>query len=69
MDLDRPTPIGPPGFELFKTSLDYTDGTKLDPFLGEMQCIAFRLMLSSCVFVCVYLCVCRICERQENGLR
>ena len=24
-------------------------------FLGEMQCIAFRLMLSSCV--CVYMCV------------
>ena len=29
-------------------------------FLGEMQRIAFRLMLSSyvCLCVCVYLCVC-----------
>ena len=26
-------------------------------FLGEMQCIAFRLMLSSCVSVCLCLCV------------
>ena len=29
------------------------------PFLGEMQRIAFRLMLSSCVCVCV--CVCEWC--------
>ena len=27
-------------------------------FLGEMQRIAFRLMLSVCVFVCVCLCGC-----------
>ena len=26
--------------------------------LGEMQCVAFRLMLSLCVCVCVCLCVC-----------
>ena len=32
-------------------------------FLGEMQHIAFRLMLSSCV--CVF--VCRVCEPHENG--
>ena len=50
-------------------------------FLGEMQCIAFRLMLSSCargrrrVCVCVRACVCvyvfmrvcRVCGPQENG--
>ena len=29
---------------------------KVRQFLGEMQCIAFRLMLSS--YVCVCLCVC-----------
>ena len=44
-------------------------------FLGEMQCIAFRLTLSSCVCVCVSVCVClsvcvcRVCGPQENGLR
>ena len=29
-------------------------------FLGESQCIAFRLMLSSCVSVCVCVCVPRL---------
>ena len=38
-------------------------------FLGEMQRIAFRLMLSSCVCLSVFVCVCRVCGRQENGLR
>ena len=42
-------------------------------FLGEMQRIAFRLLLWSCmsvsVCVCVCLCVCRVCGRQENSLR
>ena len=49
-------------------------------FLGEMQRIAFRLMLSSCVCsvclsvcvcVCVFVCVCvcRVCGPQEDGLR
>ena len=28
------------------------------PFLGEMQRIAFRLMLSSFMYVCVCVCVC-----------
>ena len=43
--------------------------------LGEMQRIAFRPMLSSCVSVCVCVSVCldvcvyRVCEPQENGLR
>ena len=32
--------------------------TDCDRFLGEMQRIAFRLMLSSCVCVCVCLSVC-----------
>ena len=27
-------------------------------FLGEMQRITFRLMLSSCVYVCLSVCVC-----------
>ena len=38
--------------------------------LGEMQRIAFRILLSTCecVSVCVslYLCVCRVCGRQET---
>ena len=44
-------------------------------FLGEMQRIAFRLMLSACVCVCVSvcvsvcLCICRVCGPLENGLR
>ena len=54
-------------------------------FLGEMQRIEFRLMLSSsvCVCVCVFVCVCvcvheraracvcvfRVCGPQEDGLR
>ena len=37
-------------------------------FLGDMQHIVFRLMLSSCVCVSVCLCVCRVCGRQENGV-
>ena len=37
----------------------------IDQVLGEMQRIAFRLLLSTCVC----LCVCHVCERQENGLR
>ena len=36
-------------------------------FLGEMQRIAFRLLLSSCVCVCVY--VCRVCGPQEDGMK
>ena len=35
----------------------------VDSFLGELQGIAFRLMLSSCVSVCVCaLCVCVCAE-------
>ena len=36
-------------------------------FLSKIQRIAFRLMLSSCVSLCV--CVCRVCGPHENGLR
>ena len=38
-------------------------------FLDEMQRIAFRLMLSWCVCVCLFVCLCRVCGPQENGLR
>ena len=37
-------------------------------FLGEIQCIVFHLMLSSCVAVCVSVCMPR-CGCQENVLR
>ena len=73
MKIGRVTPV----FE----AVDQTEMTNCPisilPFLGEMQRIAFRLMLSSyvcvclfvCVCVCVYVCVCRVCGPQENGLR
>ena len=40
----------------------------IDQVLGEMQRIAFRLLLSICVCLCVCLCICHVCGRQENGL-
>ena len=38
-------------------------------FLGEMQRIAFRLMLSSCVCVCVCLSVCVYTALWTSGIR
>ena len=36
-------------------------------FVGVMQRITFRSIISLCVYLC--LCVCRVCGLQENGLR